>query len=212
MTEKQRQTILFVDDDETSHVAISHGLNNEYDVLTASSASEALGILAARAVDVVISDHHMPEITGVELFQKVSTQYPLVGRILLTGSSYASEVMEAAINLGAVDKYMEKPWNIRLLKELIQQVLRARAIVMAASRSEIESQLIHCDKMASLGGLLAGIAHEINNPLSFISSNLNNLAKFNAKIFDLLACYEQLDLPVEMRALLEKKKETIDLT
>lgn len=208
MTEQHRQTILIVDDDSTIILAFSGCFRKEYEVLAASNGDEALAILKKQPVDLIVADYWMPGMNGVELFQQVSSQYPLIGRILLTSSS---SVMEAAINQGAVDKFLEKPWDTKQLRECIQQVLRSRAVTMAASRMEIEAQLIHCDKMASLGGLLAGVAHEINNPLSFVASNLTNLGKFIAKVFDLLECYEQLDLPAEMRAVVDKKREAIDL-
>lgn len=54
-----------------------------------------------------------------------------------------------------------------------------------------QSQLIHSEKMSSLGQTVAGIAHEINNPVNFIHANLNYVNNYVQNIFDLLALYQQ---------------------
>ncbi len=72
-----------------------------------------------------------------------------------------------------------------------------------------QDQLIQSEKMASLGQLVAGIAHEINNPLGFLKSNMNNLQKFIKKIVAFINTCEQSDLSEEARERINKKKEEI---
>ncbi|MHC5610370.1 MAG: sensor histidine kinase [Nostoc sp.] len=54
-----------------------------------------------------------------------------------------------------------------------------------------QAQLIHTEKMSSLGQLVAGVAHEINNPANFIHANLNHASEYSQGILDLLKLYEQ---------------------
>jgi|GEM_PF-1953588 len=56
---------------------------------------------------------------------------------------------------------------------------------------QTQAQLIQSEKMSSLGQMVAGIAHEINNPVSFISGNLNHAANYTHDLLDLLECYQR---------------------
>ncbi len=118
----KKRTILVVDDEpmilrllETTFPASS------YEVLTASSGAEALAWLERQAVSLVISDHKMPEMTGVELFQQVRQRWPACARLLLTGAAETAEIM-AAINEGWVHHLIVKPWDqdqlLRTVSEL----------------------------------------------------------------------------------------------
>src|SRR3546814_17379794 len=83
------------------------------------------------------------------------------------------------------------------LEELVEQ--RTQAFKQASSllqmeideRKMLESQLVQSEKLASLGQLAAGVAHEINNPISFISSNLGALAGYFGKLQEMLQAYDR---------------------
>lgn len=75
-----------------------------------------------------------------------------------------------------------------------------------AKRKELEQTA----KLSAVGKLAAGIAHEINNPLSFIYANLENLNKFTLKIKSLIDVYDEQDMPEETRKTIEVKKEAIN--
>jgi len=61
----------------------------------------------------------------------------------------------------------------------------------------VQSQLLQSDKMASIGQLAAGVAHEINNPVGFINSNINSLAQYLQDLFKVIDAYEQLEKNVQ---------------
>ena len=104
--------ILFVDDEPSVLRAMRRIFRQEnYQLFTAESASAALDLLdKENDVQVVISDHRMPGMTGAELLQQVKKKHPHTIRIMLTGYADVDAVM-GAVNEGAVYKFITKPWN-----------------------------------------------------------------------------------------------------
>ena len=76
-----------------------------------------------------------------------------------------------------------------------------------------QSQLLQSEKMASIGQLAAGVAHEINNPIGYVNSNLGALENYLRDLLDLLAAYEavEFELPAATRAKLGDLRQKIDL-
>lgn len=104
-------TLLFVDDEENVLNALRRIFSDEnYTILTATSGLKALEIMDSRPVHLVMSDHRMPGMTGVELLVALREKYPEVIRIMLTGYADASSIM-GAVKDGAVYKFITKPWN-----------------------------------------------------------------------------------------------------
>lgn len=103
-------TVLYVDDEENNLFSFKATFRMKYEVLTAVSAKEALAILSTKQVHVIISDQRMPEMTGVEFFEIVLEKFPDPIRVLLTGYTDMSAVVDA-INKGKIYHYLDKPWN-----------------------------------------------------------------------------------------------------
>ncbi len=68
---------------------------------------------------------------------------------------------------------------------------RQALVVSMARLEQTQGQLLQSEKMAAVGQLAAGVAHEINNPIGFVSSNLSSLATYLTKLFELIDAYEQ---------------------
>lgn len=83
-----------------------------------------------------------------------------------------------------------------------------------AKLSMAQEQLMQSEKLASIGQLAAGVAHEINNPIGYIFSNFNTLSTYIDKLFDMLAAYENAEASVkeaDIRAGLEAMREKVEL-
>lgn len=103
-------TILYVDDEENNLFSFKATFRLKYHVLTALSGDEALKLLAANTVNIIITDQRMPEMTGIEFLEKVLKDFPDPIRILLTGYAEMSAVVDA-VNKGKIFHYVAKPWN-----------------------------------------------------------------------------------------------------
>ena len=83
-----------------------------------------------------------------------------------------------------------------------------------AERKQLEGQLLQSEKLASVGQLAAGVAHEINNPVGFITSNCSTLAGYQDKLFELIRAYQLAEAHVadtSMREQLAALRKGIDL-
>ncbi|MEF8703441.1 MAG: EAL domain-containing protein [Candidatus Accumulibacter sp. UW26] len=117
-------SVLLVDDEPNILSALKRLLRREgYHVLTAESGQAALAILAREPVKVVVSDQRMPSMSGTELLARVRMIYPQTVRMVLSGHSEIDAVTDA-INLGAVYKYLNKPWDDDSLKNEVRAAIR----------------------------------------------------------------------------------------
>jgi DNA-binding NtrC family response regulator len=113
------RTILVVDDEEHVRSALTAFLEREgYTVSSAEGATEALEILRAQPVKMVISDQNMPGMSGIEFFRLVRERYPQVCRIMITGDPERETVIKA-INEGEVYRFIPKPWNNTMLRVIV---------------------------------------------------------------------------------------------
>lgn len=114
--------LLLVDDDMAVQSAITRLLRSEgVQVLCASSAEEALEVLANNAVGVIMSGQRKSGQTGIELLAQVKRLYPGTVRMLLTGHAEVASLVDA-VNQGALHKVLIKPWKD---DELIENVREA---------------------------------------------------------------------------------------
>ncbi len=112
--------VLFVDDEEGNLVSFKAQFRRTYNVFVSSSVAEAWPILEQNDIQVVLSDQRMPEITGIEFFEAMVTKYPEAMRILITGYTDLTAVIDA-INRGQVYRYLTKPWNEDAIRDSIEK-------------------------------------------------------------------------------------------
>jgi response regulator RpfG family c-di-GMP phosphodiesterase len=107
---QQKITILYVDDEANNLVSFKAVFRIKYNVLTAISGEEAIKILRNNAINIIITDQRMPNMTGVEFLESILEEYPDPIRILLTGYADMNAVIDA-VNKGKIFHYLTKPWN-----------------------------------------------------------------------------------------------------
>lgn len=156
-------TVLIVDDEHNSLKYFARLFGSDFEVLTCTSAEEALAIFEARngAVAVIVSDHRMPVTTGVTLLTRVKERWPDTVRLLTT--AYAdTESLAASINDASVHRYISKPWDLDHLRDVLDDASKAYARNATAGQPG--------GRAAAGGGtdsppLLGVVAHELATPL-----------------------------------------------
>ncbi len=146
-TDKNKGTVVIVDDEEMVLTSLSTflSLETDYDVKTFVSAKEAVKYLESNSVDVIISDFLMPEMNGVDFFAKAKSLRPEVPRIILTGFADKENAIKL-INEVGLFQYIEKPWDNNDLLLIVRN---------AVDKHRLISKLL--DKVKEL----KGIQHEI---------------------------------------------------
>jgi signal transduction histidine kinase len=109
-----------VDDEPDLVDSVQNLLRYDYRVLGATRASEGLAIMERERVQLVMSDQRMPEMTGVELLQRIKQSHPDAVRLLFTAYADLTAVIDA-INEGNVYRYIAKPWETEELKATLRQ-------------------------------------------------------------------------------------------
>jgi two-component system, probable response regulator PhcQ len=129
-----KSKILVVDDEPHVTQAMKRLLFKEgFEVLTAQSAEEALGLLAQKPIDVVISDEKMPGISGSDFLALVYKKYPETVRIILTGHADLDMALKA-INQGQIYRFLIKPVNEIELKASIRQAIQHHELITESRR------------------------------------------------------------------------------
>jgi DNA-binding NtrC family response regulator len=124
--QRRENSILFVDDERRVLTSMRAMFRRDYNVLLANSGAEALEIMRAQPVDVVVSDQRMPGMTGVDVLKAVKDMAPGTMRILLTG--YADlKAIEDSINDAEVFRYLMKPCPSNELREAVALAASAAA-------------------------------------------------------------------------------------
>ncbi len=110
--------LLYVDDEENNLFSFKATFRYKYNVMIAHSAEEAIAILDSKPVQIIITDQRMPNMTGVEFLEEIIKKYPDPMRILLTGYTDLTAVIDA-VNKGKIYHYLTKPWQENLINETI---------------------------------------------------------------------------------------------
>jgi len=127
-------TVLIVDDEPIIVNLFKDALLNEpYTLLTASSAEEALSIMAQREVDVVVSDEKMPGMSGSEFLSIARQKYPEAIRMIVTGHATLESAIRA-INEGEVYRFFTKPCNLFDLAITIHHALKYKDLMQEFTR------------------------------------------------------------------------------
>ena len=128
LVKKPSAVLLFVDDEPNVLKALRRLFNSEnYVIYLAAGGAEGLEILRQRAVDLIISDMRMPEMSGAEFLAHTFEQWSETVRILLTGYADLQSTIDA-VNKGRIFSYCTKPWNDEEMKLLVRNALEQKRL------------------------------------------------------------------------------------
>jgi putative nucleotidyltransferase with HDIG domain len=163
-TEMCIRTVLFVDDDVSILHAIRQLFSDDVFIMfVASSGAEALEIVRREDVWLVVSDHDMPGISGIELLERIRHISPTTGRILMTDHADLKTAIDA-INISEAFRFIIKPWDNDELKSIVHDGL---------DRSEVVRKLAHCEE-----GKISSIAQAIELKDSYTRGHCDRVAEY----------------------------------
>ncbi|AUT00873.1 hybrid sensor histidine kinase/response regulator [Nostoc sp. CENA543] len=193
--------ILLVDDNPTNLSVLSEALSSEgLNFRVAVDGESAIAQAERNQPELILLDVQMPGINGFETCRRLKAN-PITKNIpvIFTTALADTESKTKGFFLGAVD-YIPKPFaqeevlarvrvhlRLKQLTESLEQQVRDRTVAL----QQTQVQLVQQEKLSALGELIAGIAHEMNNPISFITSNLPPLDEYIAAVCEMLELYAQ---------------------
>ena len=176
-----RPAVLYVDDEEQALKYFPKVLAKGFEVLTANSAASAITVLEAHGdrIGVLVSDQRMPGRSGVELLTEVRGRWPGIVRILLTAYADLDSAI-AAVNAGAIHKYLNKPVEIEPMRKTLDEALTLfgaqaeREALLKGRLSELQ-RVIVADRVTSMAAMADGISHHLRNSMTAMSCFLEEL-------------------------------------
>ncbi len=204
--------ILIAEDDFVSRLLVKKAVTEiGHEVIVAENGQQAWEAFLEHEPDMVISDWMMPEMDGLELCKKIRSAskktYSYI--MLLTAKDKTTDLVEV-FEAGA-DDYIIKPFKPDELRSRIKS--GERIAILESQHHELQENLslknrhldealrnlkatqvqaMQSEKMASIGQLAAGVAHEINNPIGFVGSNLEALSDYLKDYNRLLEHYQAM--------------------
>jgi two-component system, NtrC family, sensor kinase len=229
MSHLQQNSILIVDDIPTNiKVLVDYLAEAGFKISVAKSGESALEKAQKAFPDLILLDVMMPGIDGFETCRRLKAE-PQTQRIPVVFMTALSDITDKVkgLQLGAVD-YITKPIqleetlariNVHLalrnaetkLMDEIAERKRAEAVLQQTLQElkRTQTQLVQNEKMSGLGQMVAGIAHEINNPVNFIHGNITHADEYAKDLVRLVELYQEIcpNPPAEI----EQEIDAIDL-
>lgn len=200
--------ILLVDDNATNLKVLSGAiLGCGWKALMATDGESAIEQAEYANPDLILLDVMMPGIDGFETCRRLKSNAITqnIPVIFMTALSETTDKVKG-LDIGAVD-YITKPFQqeeviarlklhlkISLLTRTLEERVQERTAALTQSLQQLQHtqlQLIQSEKMSTLGQLVAGIGHEINNPIGFIGGSLPHVKEYTHSLLELVKMYQE---------------------
>ncbi|WP_414562160.1 MULTISPECIES: sensor histidine kinase [unclassified Anabaena] len=202
------QLVLVVDDTPANLAVTSEALTDAgFEVAIAKDGDRAIKQAERNLPDLILLDIMMPGIDGFETCRRLKAS-PITQDIPVIFMTALSDTTDkvTGFNLGAVD-YITKPFQeaellarvkthlkLRHLTQTLEQQVTERTAELTTALQQMQQsqvQLVQSEKMATLGQLVAGVAHEINNPVNFIHGNLSHIEDYVQTLLEFIQLYQK---------------------
>ncbi len=166
-----------------------------YDVVEVEDGAQAWAEFEKEPFRMVLTDWVMPESDGLELIRRIrSAKLPFYVYIILLTAKSEKEDLVVGMEAGA-DDFLVKPVDHNELRVRLREgerIVRLEQELAEQNRQlrEAQAALVQSEKLASLGQMAAGMAHEINNPIALVANNLAVLKRDVASAFEILDLYQ----------------------
>lgn len=213
----RKTSVLLVDDQMMVAEALRRQLADQADIELhfCSTADNVLSMIEEVKPTVILQDLVMPDISGIELLKRIrSNSSSLSIPVILLSSNDNAQTKFEAFSAGANDYVVKFPEKIELLGRIrchsnsYHNLLERNAA--EEERLRVAAQLQQKSKLESVGRLSAGIAHEINTPAQYISSNLGFIKESIATIISKVS--QQAERDKDLQYLLSEIPAALDDT
>ena len=184
-------SVLVIDDELRSVEALERILEDDFNVLKATSVREAEAILAEETVQVVLCDQRMPGVTGVEFLKTVRERWPEAVRMIISGYTDAEDIIQG-VNEAGIYQYVTKPWQpenltltlknaIRLYDLQRQNQLLAVELKMSSNRAEkiVASRREGLREHYHAGD---GIVRDVDSPMNAVCERMRRVAPYDVSV------------------------------
>jgi C4-dicarboxylate-specific signal transduction histidine kinase len=194
--------VLYVDDDALNLRVFEANFGSKFRIFRCSTPAEALTLLEQKRneIGVILSDQRMPGMTGVELLERARTLAPDAKRMLVTAYSDMQAVIDA-VNRGQVSRYFVKPWDRAEVLAALEDGLRIARLELRIR--EVEGRMMKAERLATLGQVTAGIAHELMGPVGYLSQNVASLRRDLECVVQYASKHLAVDPSAEVASVLE---------
>lgn len=177
---EEKIKLLFVDDEVNNLLSFKATFRREFEVFTAETAELGEKMLEENEIPIIIADYRMPDVTGVEFFERIIPNNPDSIRILLTGYADIEAVIDA-INKGEVYRFVRKPWDENELRNTIKNGYE----IYRTKRELKEKNIALVESYNELDRFVYSAAHDLTAPLTSIMGILKvaDVEKENSELY-----------------------------